>query len=79
MEIKAWHGARYPALDSTTEQSVPTGSSPLASGRAPYSKGSLDLGHQRNVDFVSSTLQTANDARQHGSFSTWAGTGQPTI
>jgi len=51
--------------DSTTEQPVPTSSSPhgrrgldgsLAPGGAPYPKGPLDLGHQWNVGFVSSTL-----------------------
>ena len=52
--------------DSTTEQPVPTSSSPrgrrgldgsLAPGGAPYPEGPLDLGHQRNVGFVSSTLR----------------------
>ena len=53
-------------LDPTTEQSIPTTSSPrgrsgmygsVLSGRAPDPKGPLDLGHQRNVGFVSQTLQ----------------------
>ena len=53
-------------LGSTSEPSVPTSSSPCGrggvygcpvSGRAPDPKGPLDLGHQRNVRFVSTTLQ----------------------
>lgn len=52
-------------LGSATEQWIPAGSSPRGSagvyvgpvpGRAPYPEGSLDLGHQRNVGFVSSAL-----------------------
>ena len=57
-------------LDSTTEQFVVpvTGPSPrgrdgvyvgsVAPGRAPDSKGPLDLGHQRDVSLVSPTLYT---------------------
>lgn len=59
-----WRSSRL--LDSTTEQPIPTTSSPrgrsgmygsVLPGRAPDPKGPLDLGHQRNVGFVSQTLQ----------------------
>jgi len=65
-----------PALDSATEQSAPTSSIPrgrrrlsLAPGRAPYSKGSLDLGHQRDVGFVSSAHVTKLSLRASPSLS----------
>jgi len=55
-------------LDSTTEQSAGPASSgprgrdrvhgPVVPGRAPDPKRPLNLGHQRNVGFVSPTHQT---------------------
>ena len=60
-------------LDSTTEPSIPTSSSPRGrggmygcpmSGRAPYPKGPLDLGHQRNVSFISPTLQKSHETKR---------------
>jgi len=63
-------------LGSATEPSVPTSSSPrgrggvsgrsVLSGRAPYPKGSLDLGHQRNMGFISPTLKkVTKNVHQH--------------
>ena len=61
------------SLDSTTEQSVviATGPSPRGGGgvddgmftprRAPYSKRSLDLRHQRHTSFVSPALHMPTD------------------